>query len=101
MMFPTQHRAVLIRLPHPAKNIPSEPIAFQGGSVFAYCKANSAVDCLAALAAPLAVPAAAPLGFSRFRGPGPVAGSPPAAFVRGFSSSCPSAVLGSAWLPQV
>jgi len=75
----------------------------KGERGFAYCGAIAAVDCPAAVAARLAVQAAVPPEdcFSRFRAPGPVAGSPPCAFVRGFSSSFPSAVLASAWLPRV
>jgi hypothetical protein len=105
MMYPMAHaachKAVLIRLSS-SKNILSKQITFQGASLSRIAMVNAAVDCPAAVAAPLAVPAAVPPGavFSRFRGPGPVAGSPPGAFVRVFSSSFPSAVLASASLPR-
>jgi len=84
------------------KNIPSEQLTFQGENILAGCKAIAAVDYPPVVAAPLAVPAVVPPEdcFSRFHGPGPVAGSPPDAFVRGFSSSFPSAVLASTWLAR-
>jgi hypothetical protein len=85
------------------KKSPSEYVAFQGENIFSGYTVIAAVDCLPVVAVPLAAPAAVPPEdcFSRFHGPGPVAGSPPGAFVRGFSSSSPSAVLASTWLPRV
>src|SRR5215831_5601847 len=86
---------------HPKKH-PLGTANIPRGKYFAGCKAISAVDCLAAVVL-LAVPAVVPPEdyVPRFHGPGLVAGSPPSASVRGFSSSFPSSVLASTWLARV